>query len=229
MTFSSLATDKLQPQKVTPNADFSNTATGTYSSNGANYKYVTFTASGTLTVGISGTADVLAVAGGGSGGGNGSTTASGGAGGMLEATSTWLPAGTYTVTVGAGGAGNAGGAYDYGTAGNNSLINVSGGYLTAMGGGGNSAYHQQSTGGSSSANGSTRYIDGQGSAGSGTSGGGAGGAGTARNSSITGSSVAYSKGGIQGAGAGTVNTGNGGGGPGSAGGSGVVIVRVRTN
>lgn len=188
------------------------------------YKY---TGTGSITIGgTGGFAKVLVVAGGGSGGGNGGSTGSGGAGGMLEDSYAWLPAGTLTVAVGGGGAGNAGGAYDYGTAGNDSYINTGGGELTAMGGGGNSAYHQQSTGGSSSANGSTRYVFGQGSAGSGTSGGGAGGAGTGRASTITGVSVTYSKGGVQSAGAGAANTGNGGGGPGSAGGSGIVVVVI---
>ena len=83
------------------NANFTDTATGTYSSGGKNYKYLTFTASGTLTVDTAGLADILVVGGGGSGAqGRGG---GGGAGGHLYATGAYLPVGTLTVTVGAGG------------------------------------------------------------------------------------------------------------------------------
>jgi hypothetical protein len=186
-----------------------------------------FTGTGSITVGgAGGFAQVLVVGGGGSGGGNGGGTGSGGAGGMLESTYAFLPSGTITITVGAGGAGVGGGAYDYGNPGVTSYIGITGGYLSALGGGGNSAYHAQSTGGSSSADGSTRFVYGQGSAGSAGSGGGAGGPGTGRASTITGTSVTYAKGGTPSGGAGTANLGNGGGSPGSAGGSGVVVILV---
>jgi hypothetical protein len=78
-------------------ADFSNAATGSYSG----YKYLTFTASGTITITTAGFADIVVCAGGGGGGNSGA----GGAGGVLApATTVYLPAGTLTVTVGAGGA-----------------------------------------------------------------------------------------------------------------------------
>jgi hypothetical protein len=86
-----------------PNADFSNAATGTYTDSGINYKYITYTASGTLTVTTAGFADVLLIGGGG--GGGRFTGGGGGAGGYNEISDAYLPVGTLTVTVGAGGSG----------------------------------------------------------------------------------------------------------------------------
>ena len=87
-------------------ANFSDAATGTYSSGGFNYKYLTYTASGTLTVTRAGLCDLLVIGGGGGGGSSASGNGSGGgAGGYLEVTDAYLPAGTLTVTVGAGGIG----------------------------------------------------------------------------------------------------------------------------
>ena len=65
---------------VVGKADFSNAATGTYSSGGVNYKYLTYTASGTLTVTKAGFADVLVVGGGGGGGKYGGGGGAGGSG-----------------------------------------------------------------------------------------------------------------------------------------------------
>ncbi len=81
-------------------ANFSNTATGTYT-DGYDYKYLTFTASGSLTVTRGGYADVLVVGGGG--GGGSSYGGGGGAGGMLYVQNAYLPAGSLEVNVGAGG------------------------------------------------------------------------------------------------------------------------------
>ena len=90
------------------NANFSDTATGTYSDGGFNYKYLTFAASGTLTVTTAGFADVLVVGGGGAGGDRGSAFdrnhGGGGAGGFVSFTDVYLPVSTITVTVGAGAA-----------------------------------------------------------------------------------------------------------------------------
>lgn len=87
-------------------ANFSNTATGTYSSGGFNYKYLTFAASGSLTVTKAGLCDVLIIGGGGAGGDRGSAFArnhgGGGAGGFAYLTDVYLPVSTITVTVGAG-------------------------------------------------------------------------------------------------------------------------------
>ena len=78
-------------------ADFSDAATGSYTG----YKYKTFTASGTLNVTTAGFADIVVCSGGGGGGASGG---GGGAGGVLQVSNAYLPVGTLTVTVGAGGA-----------------------------------------------------------------------------------------------------------------------------
>jgi hypothetical protein len=81
-------------------ANFSNTATGTYSG----FKYLTFTASGTITISTAGFADIVVCGGGG---GVDGTARMGGAGGSgLSITDAYLPTGTLTVTVGGGGAAN---------------------------------------------------------------------------------------------------------------------------
>jgi len=81
-------------------ANFTNTATGTYTTGGIDYKYITFTGSGSLVVDRAGFADVFALGGGGSGDGSGG----GGAGGGVFVGQVYLPAATLTATVGAGGA-----------------------------------------------------------------------------------------------------------------------------
>jgi len=78
---------------------------------GINYTLETFTSDGTLTVSKAGLFDVLLLSGAGSGAGGASAFASlgsggGGAGGLLIST-VYLDATTYTVDVGAGGAGGA--------------------------------------------------------------------------------------------------------------------------
>lgn len=257
MTLSNLNTNKLQPSYVTPNADFNNAATGTYSSSGINYKYVTFTASGTLTIGISGTLDVLIVGGGGGGCGGTSTTSGGpgGAGGFISYT-TYLGAGSYSVTVGAGGA--FGGPTSNSSSGSSSSLqilgNVAGFYtpMIAIGGGFGTTFGGGAAGSGGSGGGYANGSAGAGTAGQGYAGGSyvgggssglgnegtlTGGPGTA--SSITGTSVTYAAGGSRKASpvAGGANTGTGGDSAynaasnlnGAAGGSGIVVVRVRTN
>ena len=49
------------------NANFTDTATGTYTDGGVDYKYLTFTGSGTVTFDVAGLADVFIVAGGAAG------------------------------------------------------------------------------------------------------------------------------------------------------------------
>jgi hypothetical protein len=92
-------------------ADFSDAATGTYTDGGINYKYITYTASGTLTVTRAGFADVLVVGGGG-GGANGQSgvynSGGGGAGGYLQGL-VYLEPGSFQVVIGAGGASNTSG------------------------------------------------------------------------------------------------------------------------
>jgi hypothetical protein len=82
-------------------AVYSDANTGTYTG----YAYKTFTDSGTLNVTTAGFADLIVVGGGG-GGGWGTANrggGGGGAGGCFVKTSVYLPVGTHTITVGAGG------------------------------------------------------------------------------------------------------------------------------
>lgn len=108
----------------------------------ANYTYHTFGASGTFVANQSLTCDLLLVAGGAGGGGSDSSgrTAGGGggAGGYLEQTGRSVSAGSYSVTIGAGGAqGTCAPAQTpslvtRGVNGNNSVFDT----ITAIGGGG---------------------------------------------------------------------------------------------
>jgi hypothetical protein len=87
-------------------ANFTDTETGTYSSGGKSYKYLTFTSSGTITFDTAGLADVFVLGGGG---GGRTAYGAGGGGGAVEGP-TIVEATTYTVTVGAGGAAGATGS-----------------------------------------------------------------------------------------------------------------------
>jgi len=90
------------------NANFTNAATGTYTSDGIDYKYITFTGSGSLVVDQAGFADILVIGGGG-GGGNSQSNKGGGGGGAgayVYATQAYFAAVTQTVTIGAGGRGS---------------------------------------------------------------------------------------------------------------------------
>ena len=103
------------------------TATGGTITTSGNYKVHTFTSSGTFQI-TSGSGDVeyLVVAGGGGGGGD--SGGGGGAGMMLTGTKTSMTAGSYTVTVGAGGTG---GSNTNMTAGSDSVFDN----ITSKGGG----------------------------------------------------------------------------------------------
>jgi hypothetical protein len=227
-------------------ANFTNTATGTYTG----YKYVTFTGNGSLVIDRAGEADVWIVAGGAGGGGgrNGWNTGGGGGGGGIFGQTVVLAAGTYTVTVGAGGAlgaGSSSGAPGLGSDGSYSQINA----FYAVGGGGGGAADALAPGpgrfggcggGAAYSGAGGAAVTGQGFSGSSAGGGGGGGAaattgtgGVGRATSITNTSVTYSVGGTTaGTTAGGANTGRGGdgggsgGANGSAGGSGIVIIRV---
>jgi hypothetical protein len=224
-------------------ANFTNTATGTYSG----YKYVTFTGNGSLIIDKAGLVDILVIAGGGAGGVN-NTYASGlyggggGAGGYSYLTSVYLSAATHTVTVGAGGAfgvANSGGSSS--TIGSiyNAIGGGSGGIQDGFGnmggsGGGGGSGNSPKNGAASMlpsvqgfAGGNavvvTKYTSGGGGGssaaganGGGASGvGGAGGAGT--SNSITGSAVTRAGGG---GGYGETTGGAAGSGGGGAGGGG---------
>lgn len=207
------------------------------SSNGGATAYK-WTSSGNFTVATAGLFSGLVVGGGGGGGKYGSTYAQGGGGGggqVLTLTDFYLAAGTYTVTVGAGGAASVAGARPGN--GETSVLGpfraAGGGYGScgtipyggdgANGGGcdgqGGSLPGRSITGGYTGGDSSGLAAAGggagagaNGSDGSGTTGG-AGGAGV--SSSITGSSVTYGGGG---GGGGDTLEGAGGSGGGGAGG-----------
>ena len=142
-------------------AVYSDANTGTYTG----FAYKTFTGSGTLTVTTAGFAD-LVVCGGGGAASNGNGAA-GGAGGVLQVTNAYLPVGTLTVTIGAGGTA----AGTSGISGNPTRIDS---YYSPQGGGG----AQAGDGGQNGASGGGGKNGGAG--GSGTSGiGSNGGSGAA--------------------------------------------------
>lgn len=219
-------------------------ATGGTETTDGDYKVRTFTSSGTFQIlAGTGTVEYLAIAGGG--GGGGAYGGGGGAGG-LQAGSFSRTVGSYTVTVGAGGAGGA--ANNVGVVGSNSVFDTvtangggyggGGGAPTAGGNGGSGGGGGQGTSpavggtGSQGGNGGTSNPLAAGQVGGGGGGGAAPGNGTdapiggtaAGNggagfaSSITGTSVTYASGG--GGGAGVGDTGGtvsaGGGGAGGS-------------
>ncbi len=183
-------------------ADFSNTATGTYT-DGFDYKYVSFTSDGTLTVTRGGYADVLLVGGGGGGGlGFG---AGGGAGGMLYIENAYIPAGSLDVVVGAGGVGRSQiGGNNTGRRGENGHASSLYKYF-APGGGGGGCWH--------SVYGATTTIPGEG--GNGGSGGATGGSSASVGGAPAGEGVPTL--GNDGAVANQIRTTGGGGGAGEAG------------
>jgi len=225
-------------------ANFTNAATGTYT-DGDDYKYITFTGSGSLVVDQAGFADILVIGGGGGGGNDGA----GGAGGFVYAASYYLEVGTHTVTIGAGGATGSSSATNGTDSRLLNLYAIGGGF--AVSSGGRAEYGGSGGGGSRAPGVGGRGIPGQGFAGGDTNGGGGGSAGVGGNSagyggpgtsnSITNTATFYAAGGNRNTTSNTaagrtnyntnaaVNSGSGGGaydGAGGSGGSGVVIVRV---
>lgn len=204
-------------------ANFTDTATGTYTSGGTDYKYLTFTASGTLTVDVAGYADVFVLGGGG----GGTTAAGGGSGGGAIETRIFLTATTHTVTVGAGGSTGANGnASSIG-----SIIVVSGGLLGTLTGcnaGGMATSTEYPYNDSRSAR--YRTTSGAGGAGAvGDSTSGTGGAGYTTNIENSSRTNLGEGGDVGGPVAKSANTGQGGdatGGASTAGGSGLIVVRV---
>jgi hypothetical protein len=214
------------------------TGNGTNGTNGTVYDVYRFTGSGSINFATAGLADVLCVGGGGSGWAGGSTDTGGGAGGMVYKNNFYLNSGSYTVTVGAGGAIN---SYPGATSNIDSIYAIGGGYGAVTGSNNRGGFGGSGGGGVNILAGT--YVPGQGNAGSDGSsggyanGGGAGGtattgvtgpAGPGLANLITGSSVTYAAGALATAGAGTTNAGNGGG-RSAAGGSGIVVIRVARN
>jgi hypothetical protein len=138
-----------------------------YAMNGTNFTTHSFTSVGSSTFQVSGgtaICDILVVAGGGAGGGqNGG--GGGGAGGLVHTQNVALAAGTYVVTVGAGGLGvnNATG----GSGGNG----VFGELVTVIGGGGGGGGANGLSGGSGGGGGMRQKLGGSGTPGQGHDGG----------------------------------------------------------
>ena len=118
-------------------------ATGGTITTPAGYRVHTFTSGGTLAVNTGGNIEVLVVGGGG--GGSGAFSAGGGAGGLIYSASYPVPAGSYTIVVGAGGTGGVG--WDNDNAMNaTSGTNSSFGILIANGGGAGAQFGTGATG-----------------------------------------------------------------------------------
>lgn len=133
-----------------------------------------FYSTDTFTTNVPLTIRYLVVAGGGGGGSD--MGGGGGAGGYLAATSYSLPAGTYTITVGAGGVGGpAGSGQVAGAQGTNSSIVGTGVSIVAIGGGGGGSRHNDggapATSGGSGGGGSGQYGGATGTVGQGNNGG----------------------------------------------------------
>ena len=211
-------------------------------------------ASNSVTVPTFVTPSYLIVAGGGGNtvGQGGNREAGSGAGGMRTGSATLAKGATYTITVGAGGTGQANGVNSSITATGFTTISCTGG-----GKGGNNDSAPAGNGGNGGSGGGAWYLNaagtgvsGEGNAGGigyatdpyGGAGGGAGSAGgrdtsagAGLASSITGTSVTYAAGGVSNGYPSTVrdangaaNTGNGASGVGN-GGSGVVIISTTTS
>jgi len=216
-------------------------ATGNYTSGGFTYDYWDWTASGSVTLATAGLVDILLVGGGGGGGssagGGAYAGGGGGAGGVAVLAQVYLPAGTHTVTVGAGGGsdqaggfsllgpyivpgGDKGGnVYDYafgyatgGSGGGAAATGVYGRGITGFGNNGGNCHASQTASGGGGGAGAVGA-----NAASGTAGG-AGGNGV--SNSYNNSATTYGGGGGGGAASGSAGAGgSGGGGAGSVGGA----------
>jgi hypothetical protein len=171
-------------------------ATGGTTTETGGYKFHTFTSSGTFQV-TSGSGNVeLLVVGGGAGGGTGGTAGrgGGGAGGIVYSSAFPVSTGSYTVTVGGGGAP---GADTSSTSGNG--VNSSFNTLVAIGGGGAGPHATAGTAGGSGGGGSG-YSGEAGGAGL-QPGSASGGYGNAGGASYNGGAAPGRQGGGAGAGA----------------------------
>jgi len=205
-------------------------ATGGSITTSGDYKYHAFTSSGTFSVTaapVAKTIDCLIVAGGGGGG----VDKGGGGGGVVIKLAQTVSIGSYTVTVGAGGA--------IGVTGDNSVFRgftaLGGGAPNANGGsGGGFAEGEGSTSGLQPTSGSGGFgnrgdsdgVDGGGGGGAGSAAsagtGGTGYSGSPLSSSLFGAGGGGENGGVTAAGG--ANTGDGASLE-AAGGSGIVIIR----
>ena len=190
-----------------------------------NYDLYTFLSTGANTFVVSDgnvTADIFVLGGGGHGAWGG-----GGGGGLSITSNVSIPAGTYTVTVGAGASRQS--AFTVGSNGGDSTITVSGSTYRGVGGG--SSTKNGGCGGGNGGIGSQGFNGGDAGAFSGGGGGGMGAAGSGFNggagieSTFSGTNVTYGGGGGGGLDSGVnssllANGGAGGGGNGGWGGTG---------
>jgi hypothetical protein len=226
----------------------------TYSDGGFSWKRIDFTSTNTLVVSREGLFDLLLLGGGGGGGGIGGNPEGGGGGGagILLTQTMYLPAATYTLTVGAGGAVGAPGTTGGWSGVSTIKVQVAGGAgangpwgVGISGANSAGASYRSGYGGSAAVASQQLYgFNAGGSDGSGNNGGGAGmgGAGGTRTagagvtSTFTGTSITYAAGGTGGGTTGSLgpaggaNTGTGGSGSigygnGNNGGSGFISVR----
>jgi len=229
-------------------------ATGGTITTSGGYTIHTFITSGTFTPNMTGSVEVLVVAGGGGGATDIDVGGGGGGGGFLTG-SLSLSAQSYSVTVGAGGARGTGsdntgvGGGTNGTRGGNSIFSS----MTAIGGGyGGTRSQPGGSGGSGGGGGDSSQPGGLGTSGQGYNGGtgpgmntqsgndsgGGGGAGGAASYNTPGvglfssiGNATFAKGGrgaqLISPADGAANTGDGGTGA-RAGGSGIVIIRYLT-
>ena len=128
------------------------TGGNTSSAGGYNYHYYLIGDTGeNFVINNTTTVEFLLVGGGGQGGSG--TSGGGGSGGLIYVASASLPAGTYAITIGAGGSGNTD-AQGVGDAGSNSIISDGTRVFTALGGGAGGGYagaYLQATDGGGSA------------------------------------------------------------------------------
>ena len=175
-------------------------------------KIHTFTTTGTATFTVTSgyaTAQVLVVGGGGGGGYD--RAAGGGAGGVVYLSSYQLAPGTYTVTVGGGGAGSTSWNGVLGTGANNGSNGQTSyfGIVSATGGGGGGTYAAGNAGGSGGGgHGQTPYAGGAATPGQGNAGGQGGAGGASDNSG--GGGGAGGVGAAGGSGTNPAGSGNGG-------------------
>jgi len=122
-----------RPYSTLVTAGFISATGGTITTSG-NYKYHTFTSSGTFSVSVAPSGqflDFLVVGGGGGANTTGSDLAGGGGGGVVIKTSQTISAGSYAVTVGSGGsAGQTGGNSSF-----SGIIGLGGGGANGSGAG----------------------------------------------------------------------------------------------
>jgi len=188
-------------------------SSGLTSSSYGNYQIKKITSgNGSFTIPTTAKFDLLMVGGGGGGGDGNAAGGGGGAGGMIEGFEVTLPAGNYTISIGAGGAGS--GSDASGSKGGDTVLTntTTGDSMTALGGGAGRGY-------------SNTVAIAQGGSGGGdtgpNNGAGSGGAAQAKGTFLAFGGASFHEYGNNGGNNDSNQYGGGGGGAGSSGGIGV--------